>query len=77
MQESEIEVVWIRQEARQRIRRKKDYGDSATYLGEESEEGRSPDGWAVSTGTREPSEQQQMKSMTELAGGESCLPQLN
>ena len=50
-QESKIEVVWIRQEARQRIRRKKDSGDCTTYVGEESDEERSRDGWTVSTGT--------------------------
>ena len=44
------------------------------HLRDESEEGRSRDGWTLSTGTREPSEQN-MKSMTELVGGELCLPQ--
>ena len=42
-------------------------------LGEEKEEDR--DRRTVSTETLEPSERQQMKSMTELAGGELCLPQ--
>ena len=44
------------------------------HLGEEKEDDRSRDGWTVSTETREPSERQKMKSMTELAAGELCLP---
>ena len=41
----------------------------------ESEEDRSRDGCAVSTGTRESSGRQPMKFMTKLAGGELCLSQ--
>ena len=50
MQESKLEVVWTRQEATPRIRRKKT-GDGIMHLGEESEEDQSRDGWTVSTGT--------------------------
>ena len=50
VQESKLEVVWKRQEARPRLRRKKDSGDGTT-LGEECEEDRSRNGWTVSTGT--------------------------
>ena len=35
--EEQEELALIGQEARQRIRRKKDSGDCTTYLGEESE----------------------------------------
>ena len=42
-----IEVFWTRQEARPRIRRKK---DEMVPPREESEEDRSRDGWTVSTG---------------------------
>ena len=68
------ETEGAREEARPRIRRKKDYGDG-TIVGDEKEDDRSRDGWTVSNETCEPSEQQKMKSMTELAGGELCLPQ--
>ena len=50
---------------------------SYDVLGEENKEDRSRYGWAVSTGTRESPEQPNMQYMTELVGGESCLPQLN
>ena len=45
------------------------------HLRDKEEEDRSRDGWTVSTGTWELSRQQKTKSMTELAGGELCLPQ--
>ena len=45
------------------------------HPGEESEEDRNRDGWTVSTETWEPSEQQKTRSMTELVGGELCMPQ--
>ena len=45
------------------------------HMGKEEEEDRRRDGWTMSTETRELSGQQQMKSMTTLAGGELCLPQ--
>ena len=61
VQESNIEVVWTRQEARPRIRRKKDW--RWYHLGEEKEGDRNRDGWTVS------SERQKMKSITtELVG---------
>ena len=44
------------------------------HMGEEKEEDRNKDGWAVSTETWELSAQQHMKPMTELAGGELYLP---
>ena len=44
-------------------------------MGGEKEEEQSKDGLTVSTETLELSRQQNMKSMTELAGGELCLPQ--
>ena len=60
-------------------RRDQDYVGRTTleivyHPGEESEEDRSRDGWTVSTETWEPSERRQTRSMTELAGGELCLP---
>ena len=77
MLERKTDVVWPRKEAIPRIRRKKDSGDGTTW---EKKKRRPKQTWmdfinrdmrAIGT----PSERRKMKSMTEVAGGELCLPQ--
>ena len=58
-------------EARPIIRRKKDSGDGTTW----EKKARKTEAETVSTETWEISGQEKMTSMTELAGGELCLPQ--
>ena len=72
VQESTTEVVWPRKEARPRLRRKKDSGDGTTMQKKARKTETEMDGLCQ---PREPSERRKRKSMTELAGGELCLPQ--
>ena len=70
VQKSETEVVWTHERTIPGIRRKTDTGDGTTWEKRKTE--------AEMAGLCQPrheSHQQKMKSMTELAGGELCLPQ--
>ena len=67
VQERKTEEVWPRKEAIPRLHRKKDSGDHMVPPGRRKEEDRSTDGWTMSMKTRKLSEQEKMKSMTELA----------
>ena len=68
-------MVWPHKEARPRLRRKKDSGDGTTREKKARKTEAEMDGWTLSTETGEPSERRKTRSMTELAGGELCLPQ--
>ena len=66
------EVVWPK-EARPRLRRKKDSGDGTNRETKARKTEAEMDG--LCQPRHESSERQKMKSMTEVAGGELCLPQ--
>ena len=69
-----IEVVWPSKEARPRLRRKKDSGDGTTR---EKKARKTEAEMCGLCPQRHESHRndKKMKSMTELAGGELCLPQ--
>ena len=63
-------MVWTREDARPGIRRKKVSGDGTIWEKKKMKSESEMDGLCLPRAIG----QQKMKSMTELAGGELCLP---
>ena len=68
-------MVWTREETRPIISRKKDSGDGTTWEKKKKKTEAEMDGLCQPRHEGYRSEQQKMKSMIELAGGELCLLQ--
>ena len=73
--ESATQVVWPRKEARPRLRRKTDSGDGRPTTLEKKARKTEAEMDGLCQPRHEPSERLKTRSMTELAGGELCLPQ--
>ena len=73
MQESKTEVVWPREEAIPRLRRKKDSGDGTTWEKKKKKTEAKVDGLCQSRHESYRNDEMMMKSITELDGGELCM----